>query len=905
MSAAAHNGAAMVQLPTGTVTFLFTDIEGSTRLLGQLGERFQEILEIHQRLMREAVSAAGGVEVGTEGDSFFVAFTAAPQAVAAAVEAQRALESHPWPEDGRVRVRMGLHTGEGRLGGDDYVGVDVHRAARIAAAGHGGQVLLSEATRALVAPTLPEGVKLRALGEHRLKDLPHPEQLFQLVIPGLPSGFPPIKSMDARRGNLPRQLTSFVGRQKELREIKEILGDARLLTLVGPGGAGKTRLSLQVGMEMEDSFDDGVFFVPLATITDPDLVAPTIADTLGIPEDPGRPPIEKLIEYLRDKELVIVLDNFEQVTPAAPAVGEILGATERVTFLATSREPLALVGEHEYAIPPLRIPDPAHLPSLEALSQYEAVKLFVERAVAVKPGFAVTNENAPAVAEICARLDGLPLAIELAAARVKLLSPEALLKRLAQSLSVLRGAARNVPERQQTLLGAIAWSYDLLDEQERALLARLAIFVGGFTLDAAETICNPDGELGIDTLDGVASLVNKSLIRQMVIGDVEDRFLMLQTIRDFAEERFAEQPDRDESEARHTAYYLDLAEELAPLLMGKEQAHWLDRLAEEHDNLRAVLGRSVLIGDAHTAGRLGLALWRFWQMRGHLREARERLDTILGMPSLAEHPQACAGALEAAGGVAYWMGDMEAALAHYGECLDLRRGERDPRKVAEAAYNLACIYVYAVDDLRSPEKAEPLLDEAVGLFRDVGDEAGLAKVLWARGGNVFGGWDFESIAREGTERALADFDESLALYRRAEDRFGEAWALHMKGLCEVHLERLDEARAHFGEALSIFLAAGDRSAIPIILFDYALLAAAEEDGGRALRLAGASATLEREFGVGIATSAAGQAGVYDRLWRLLPKEEGERLYREGEGMSAEEAISYALEGLRDALATRD
>jgi class 3 adenylate cyclase len=405
----------MTELPTGTVTFLFTDIEGSTRLLEELGPRYRAIQEDHFRLMRLAIGEAGGFEIRTEGDAFFVVFQTAPQAVQAATAAQRSLASHPWPHGQPLRVRMGIHTGEGILGGDDYLGIDVNRAARIAAAGHGGQVLLSEATRALAEATLPPGVSLRPLGTHRLKDLARPENLYQLVIEGLPADFPALKSLDARPNNLPPQLTSFVGREEPIASVKGLLADARLLTLTGPGGTGKTRLALQVAAEVLADFADGAFFVDLQAITDPAVVPPEMATTLGVAEEAGRPILDSLKDHLRDREVLLVLDNFEQVTDAAPAVLELVGAAPKLKVLVTSRAVLHLHGEREVPVPPLLLPDPDHLPDLTSLSQYEAVALFIERAAAKLPDFAVTNENAPAVAELCVRLDGLPLAIELAA----------------------------------------------------------------------------------------------------------------------------------------------------------------------------------------------------------------------------------------------------------------------------------------------------------------------------------------------------------------------------------------------------------------------------------------------------------------------------------------------------------
>lgn len=884
----------MADLPTGTVTFLFTDIEGSTRLLGQLGDRYPEILEQHQRLLRAAFESNGGVEVSTEGDSFFIVFPAASGAVRAAIDLQRSLAAHPWPEDGRVRVRVGMHTGEGTLGADNYVGVDLHRAARVAAAGHGGQVLLSASTRALVEHAIPEGVALRDLGEHRLKDLAHPEKVSQIVIPGLPADFPPIKTVDARRGNLPRQLTSFIGRARELREVKELLRTARLVTLLGPGGAGKTRLSLQVGVKMEERFEDGVFFVPLAPIADPDLLAPSIAGVLGVPEDRSSTPTEMLIEHLRTRECLLVLDNFEQVTGGAPVVGEILGATEHLRILATSREPLSLVGEHEYVVPPLGLPDPENLPDLATLSQFEAVQLFVERATTVKPGFSVTNENAPAVAQICARLDGLPLAIELAAARVKLLSPEAIMKRLEHRLELLAGGARDLPQRQQTLRGAIAWSYDLLEEHERSFFARLAVFLGGFTLEAAETICNQDGELGIDTLDGVASLVNKSLIRQMVLGDAEDRFLMLQTIRDFALERYTELEEREQIRARHASYFLELAQRVRPLLLGAEQSRWLDALEEEHDNLRAAIEGAIRAGDGETAGRLAGALWRFWQMRGHLREGSDRLAQVLACPGIDEHPEAHADTLEAAGGVAYWTGELQDASRFYAAALELRRAHGSSREIAEAAYNLACVHVF-FEETRDPELADPLLDEALRRFRELGDDAGVANVLWAGSGR-----EFTTAALTGgpprpemLEAEMIELREALELYRKVGDRFGEGWTLHMVGLCLALLERFEEAHLALDEALAIFLDAGDSSAIPVMLGDYGVLATVKGDGEHAHLFAGAMDATGRETGVGLAGWVTQVPSLLARRAELLPPAEAERAYAAGERLGADEAVGLA------------
>jgi predicted ATPase/class 3 adenylate cyclase len=870
-------------LPTGTVTFLFTDIEGSTRLLDRLGPRYSHVLETHQRLLRDAFRARGGVELTTEGDSFFVVFPSASEAVAAAIEAQRRVSGYEWPEDAPVRVRMGVHTGEGTLGADNYVGVDVHRAARIASAGHGGQVVVSSATAPLIEHV--EGITMRDLGEHRLKDLPMPERLFQVLADGLQSEFPALRSMDARPNNLPVQLTSFVGRREELDQVKDIVREHRLVTLTGPGGTGKSRLAIQAATELLPELEDGAFFVGLAPIYDPGLVMPTVAQALALPEQTQRPPIESVVEYLKTLDILLVLDNFEQVAEAADQVGQVLTMTERVRVLVTSREPLGLSGEHEYPVPPLDMPDVDHLPPLDALSQYESVRLFVERATAVKPGFAVTNENAPAVAEICARLDGLPLAIELAAARIKILEPQAMLDRLEHALTFLTTGARDLPARQRTLRDAIAWSYELLTESEARLFARMSVFVGGFGLDAAEEICNPDVELGMDTLEGVASLANKSLLRHMDTGPEEPRFFMLETIREFASERLAESPDAAETAARHLAYYLALAERAAPQLTGSDQVRWLERLTEEHDNFRAALTWAEQDGEVDPALRLGGYLWRFWQMRGHLREARERLDRLLSLPGSVDK-DARARALEGAGGVAYWMADMSQSRRYYEECLALRRELGDRRGIAEALYNGGFAIIYGGRDEENIRRAQEAFQEALATFRELDDQGGAARALWAIGNTSYTAGDYEEV--------LGPLREGLAIQRRLGNRFDVAWSRFMEGLTLLNLGRTDGVASAFGEALSILVEAKDTSGIPLGLWGFSALATLEGDGSRAARLAGAAAAVEEASGSGLIGIQEEWAQWDGRRRALVDPDEHDRLWEEGRAMTTEEAVAYAL-----------
>src|SRR5829696_8711081 len=536
-SSRASTSAVMADPPTGTVTFLFTDIEGSTGLLQALGDRYPAVLDEHAAILRKAVADTGGVEVSTHGDAFFVVFTSPAAAVRAAVAAQLALAAHDWSPGPPVRVRMGLHTGEGTRGGDDYAGLDVHRAARIADAAHGGQVLVSGTTRALVEQTLPDGATLRDLGPHRLRGLAEPERLHQLAGGGLADEFPPPRTLDARPGNLPHQLSSFVGREAEIAEVERLLGETRLLTLTGPGGSGKSRLALAVAADLLPRFQDGAWFVDLAPVADPALVPAAVANTLGVPEAADRPILDGLKQHLRDRELLLVADNFEQVAEAGPVLEELLGAAPRVRAIVTSRMVLSLQGEQEYAVPPLPVPDPDRLPrDLAELEAMAAVRLFRERAAAASPRFVLTAANAPVVAEVCARLDGLPLAIELAATRTKVLTPEQILDRLKRRLALLTSGPRSLPKRQQTLRAAIAWSYDLLDEAERRLFARLSVFTGGWTFEAAEAVCEPEA-FGLDALDGLTSLVDQSLVRRVELPGRPARFSMLETIREFGLEQ--------------------------------------------------------------------------------------------------------------------------------------------------------------------------------------------------------------------------------------------------------------------------------------------------------------------------------------------------------------------------------
>lgn len=877
----------MSELPTGTVTFFFSDIEGSTRLLEALGPEYTELLERHNRIVRDAFAQHGGVEVSTEGDSFFAVFQSATQAVTAAVEMQRRIGAESWPQNSELRIRIGLHSGEARAAADSYVGLDVHRAARIMGAAHGGQVLASEATRGLVERTLGEGVELRDLGEHRLRDLSGRERLYQLVAPGLDAALPPPRTLDATPNNLPIQLTSFLGREREINQIIERLTATRLLTLTGPGGTGKTRLSLQAAARLADRFKDGVYFVPLAPIADPALVPATIAQYLGLPERGGADPMQALLSYLADREILLVADNFEQVLPAAHVIGELLRGAARLTALVTSRAPLSVSGEQEFPVPPLGLPDPEHLPSeLSALTQYESVALFIERAAAVKANFSVTNENAPAIAEICVRLDGLPLAIELAAARIRILSPQAILERLGKSLDLLGGGARDLPDRQRTLRGAIGWSYEILEEPDRSLFGYLSVFVGGASLAAIEAVC---GELiEGDVLEPLASLTEKSLIRENEGVQAEPRFSMLETIREFAMERSEASGRHAELQRRHAEWFADLGETARPMLMSADRRVWLDRIEQEHDNIRAALSWSLEVDAAQIGLRLVSALWRFWQMRGYLAEGHERTVAVLAIDGVEDRPDLRYAALDALGGLAYWRGRHGEARDAYGRALELARQLGDRQAEAEQLYNISFTYSIPVAAERQPgdvDEARRLAGEALVIYEELGDRPGHGKMAWQLA-------NLELMASrfpESRQRA----EEALAIFTELDDRFMLAWT-HW-GLAGVAFRegRLRDDAEHLRAALALFDEAKDVSGHVLILTAFSALANRIGDRARAARLSGAAAALARSSGTGIAERI--REGLRYDPEPLRTDPDTAAAWADGEGMTVEEARACALE----------
>ncbi|MGO8947315.1 MAG: ATP-binding protein [Ktedonobacterales bacterium] len=840
----------MAQLPTGTVTLLFTDIEGSTQLLHWLGPAYAQALSLHQAVLRAAFAAYAGAEVDTQGDAFFVAFPSAPQAVASAAAATRVLAEQSWPQGASLRVRMGLHTGSPQLVGDHYVGLDVHHAARIAAAGHGGQVLLSQTTRDLVTHALPSGVTVAELGLYRLKDLQQPERLYQLVLPGLLADFPPLKTLDLSPHNLPVQPTPLLGREAELAAISALVRqDAmRLLTLTGPGGIGKTRLAIQVAAELVEAFDDGVWYVRLSRLVDPALVLPTIAQSLDLKEQASQPIADTLRAHLAEKRLLLVLDNFEQVAAAAPEVAGLLEASPRLHVLVTSRVPLHLRGEQEFQVVPLALPDPTQPPTLEALSQAASTALFIAQAQAVTPRFSVTAANAPAIAGICVRLDGLPLTLELAASRVKVLPPEALLTRLERTLPLLTGGARDLEERQQTMRATIAWSEDLLAPQEQVLFRRLAVFVGGCTLEAIEAVCTaPEGAapLELDVLNGLSTLVDQSLAQPRE-EDGEARFGMLQVIREYALERLEASGEAEVLHRAHAGYYLALVERAEPALRGPESGAWLLRLERELDNLRAALGWARVQGEAETGLRLAVALGGFWDARGHLREGQAWVEGLLalGTDDASRAEQTVRGvsagvrarALSAAGRLALWQGDDALAARRLEAAATLGRETGDVRTVQIALNNLGII----AEQQGDLEQAEARYVESLALARGAGNQRGIAASLSNLG--------VLAVSRGDLERAEDYFQEALALHRQRGDPKGIALALLNLGGVAGQRGEVAQAETLGREGLALVRDVGDLRFCAGALDLLAGTAGMAGQGRRAARLLGAATALRETIG---------------------------------------------------------
>jgi predicted ATPase/class 3 adenylate cyclase len=767
-----------------------TDVEGSTKLWEKHPDTMPRAIQRHHALAHEAIERHGGYRPPDqgEGDSVFAVFSVAPSAVACALDFQRDLAAEPWPDQGALRVRVALHTGALDLrDGRNYAGLALNRCARLRAIAHGGQVLLSEATRALTALDLPAGASLQDLGMHRLQDLSLAERVFQLCHPDLPAAFPPLRSLDARPHSLPLQLTRFVGRERELGEVRSTLRSARLVTLTGTGGSGKTRLALQVAADLLEEYPDGTWFVEFAGTADPTLVPRVVSSTLGIREQQGRLILDTLVHHLAMKTTLLVLDNCEHLLDACAELADrLLRACAGFTILATSREPLGITGEVVRRVPPLSVPEATLAPSAETVAAFEAVQLFVDRAVAAEPRFALTDANAAAVMAICRRLEGIPLALELAAARLQALTVEQLRDRLEDRFRLLTGGSRTALPRQRTLRATVDWSHDLLTEPEQLLLRRLAVFAGGFSLDAAEQVCGDRQVAPADVLDLLTRLVDKSLAL-LDSGPISGRYRLLETIRAYALEKLRAAGEEPELRRRHLTYCIGFAEPAEPALRGPDQQTWLDQLHAELDNFRAAFGWSARQQDPEPALRLASALLEFWVVRADWSEGLEWVERALDLPGEVE-PAMRMKALRAAAELADVLSDYPRSTARYEESLTIARALGDKRAIAMALDGLA----HEAQRVGRIAEARPLIEESVALLREVGDEPSIARSL---GGLAW-------LAGNYT-KARALWNENLAIRRRLGNRESVGWSVIQVGHATQGEGDYAAARAAYEESLSI------------------------------------------------------------------------------------------------------
>jgi predicted ATPase/class 3 adenylate cyclase len=915
-----------MNLPDGTVTFLFTDIEGSTRLWEEHPSSMRVGLARHDQVLRNAIACNNGQVFKTVGDAFCAAFAVAGDAARAANTAQLILSTEPWPEPIAIKVRMALHTGSAELRDHDYFGQPLNRVARLLAVGHGGQILLSSATCELCRSSLPEGTSLRSLGEHRLRDLSRPELVFQLCHFDSPSDFPPLRSLGSMPNNLPHSVTSFVGRQKEIVEVKALLERSRLVTVTGSGGSGKTRLTLQVAADLLDSAGDGVWLAELAAITEPSLVTQTVANVFGIREEPGKPLIQTLLTHFENSRLLLVLDNCEHLLDACASLAEaVLRHCAHVRILASSREPLGMGGELTYRIPSLSLPDLKSDDAARNLAIFESARLFIERAQLHAHQFTVTNRNAPAIASVCRRLDGIPLAIELAAARVRSMPVEEVDRRLGQSFGLLTGGSRTALPRQQTLRSLIDWSYDLLDEPERVLLSRLCAFSGGWGLEAVEGVCSGGTIEEVDVLDLLTSLIDKSLVILEEAGDVT-RYRLLETVRQYARDRLSERGELEIWRGRHIAYFLAFAEGAEQHLRGAEQQVWLERLEADHDNLRAALAWCTEgPGDAELGLRLAGAIWRFWYVRGYFGEGRGWFSAVLkasagsgpdvvrakalngyGVLSFLQNDfgearrlieeslviwrdlgdqNGIASSLNTLGSIASRQGEFEAAQSFHLESLAIKREIGDHPGIASSLAGLGNLAYYRADYAAAREHYEGSLAE----LRLLGDQGGLAIALNNLGSVVH--------LQGGLLQARALHEESLAIRRRLGDRPGAAVSLGNLGRVAIDLAELDVAQACYEESQATLREIGDGSGIAESLEGLGLLAAARGSADRAACIWGAAERLREVIEAPLSPGERSRHEGYVRAARADSADPAafDAAWPVGRGMTIEQAFDFALE----------
>ena len=853
--------------PSGTVTFLFTDIEGSTKLSQQHRDAMPTLLTRHNQILHQAIEGHNGYVFQVVGDSFAAAFHSANDALHAGVDAQQTLYNEPWTP-ALIKVRMGIHTGAAQLQIDSsdnpYSGyATLASTQRIMSAGHGGQILLSRATRELVRDALPANSELIDLGEKRLKDLMRPEHIYQLNIAGLPAAFPPLKTLDVFPNNLPVQLTSFIGRENEIADLKQELDKHRLVTLTGSGGTGKTRLSLQVAAELLEKFDHGVWFVELAPLADPDLIPQTILSTIGISEQQGKLPLEILKEYLQEKKSLIVLDNCEHLVSASAQVANtLLNIAPNLKVLTSSREALGVKGELSYPVSSLSLPNPKHLPSIEQLSKYEAVRLFIDRVLLVASHFIMDKDNAPFIAQVCYRLDGIPLAIELAAARVKMLSVEQISARLDDRFRLLTGGARTALPRQQTLRALVDWSYDLLSENERLLLRRLSIFAGGWTLEEAEEVCAGDGIKTYDVLDLLTQLINKSLVVVMEHSQSgETRYRMLDTIRQYAREKLQEAGGGEAIRDQHLAYFAKLVELAEPELYRSNQLFWFNKLDDEIDNLRMAMEWALAV-NVESGLRIAAHPWRFWDAR-YFQEVGNWLCQLLEGYRIddALHTQA----LALYSYFTFRQGDVPQAFKLAEQSLQLARRQSDRRMEAFSLMTLGYLFM-----LHGKGEGFPFVEKSLAIYRALGDKIGQANTLELLS------YDLSNL------EALAFTKESLGLHRELGNLTGITTASTTLALAAILSGDFSSPSAWLDESLSISRQLGDQKNELYVLNTFGLLAHWRGDHQEAIIRFRESLQLNEKFGY-----------PYEKLWTYVHI--GYALLRQGDILKAKESFALGIQ----------
>ncbi|MEQ1822467.1 MAG: tetratricopeptide repeat protein [Fimbriimonadaceae bacterium] len=868
------------QPPGGTVTFLFTDIEGSTKLWDAHSELMRTSLARHDAIMRSAVFSSGGYVFKTIGDAFCVAFATANQAVQAALSAQIALNSESWPLETPIKVRMALHTGTVESRDDDYFGPPLNRVARVMATAHGGQSLITLSTYELVRDTLPLGTTTKELGSHQLKDLARPELVFQLIHSDLPAEFPPLRSLSNQPNNLPLQLTSFVGREREIQRVKTLLENGRLITLTGSGGSGKTRLSMQIAADQLEQFSEGAWLTELASLSEGYMVSRTVANVLGVAENPGQDFTKAIAAHIGQKPLLLILDNCEHLIEECAILADALLKTcPRLKILATSREPLGISGETVFRVPPLSVPDLIDLQTPETLSQFESVRLFIDRALQADSNFIVTNENAPAMASLCYRLDGIPLAIELAAARVRTLAVEQIDARLDQRFRLLTGGSRAALPRQQTLRSLIDWSYDLLQLKERKLLQRLSVFAGGWALDSAEIVC-ADVELeGWEISEMVLALVDKSLVVAQEHQGVS-RLGLLESVREYAKERLTESGSTELYQDRHFQCFAALGREALPHLRGPEQKVWLERLQAEMDNLRAALARGIGTPDG-----LSLCgdLWWFWYQRGHFTEGRAWLAEGLDRNPRADI-EVRALAFNGAGVLAEAQGDFEEALRFHLHSLELNRLRGARWFEAMSLNNIGNVYGSSGDFETAGEYWMQGLEiwraqEAEGTLTD---SRGIAAAL-DNLGNV-------ATSRGKLHEARNLYKESLEMRRAQGNLTLIAYSLMNVGAANTELEDYVSAQTCFRESLDICVDIQDQFGTGHLFYLIASLACPTSS----ITLLARANRIRRELGTPLTGhDEAIHDSTLQRARDALSETEFETAWAEGYAMSLAQAVDLA------------